>query len=136
MNATVLYSKIANSQLPAEIEGEEGNIHIDRIQTPVDIRFYPRQAPASGHEKRAEGEDISSHDTHNEYYHEIKEFIDIRLKPPTFLLAHSLLRPLTYIFAGTSPFAATYLTESMPLISERLNQRVLYSMEESVSLTS
>ena len=77
MNATVLYSKIANSQLPAEIEGEEGNIHIDRIQTPVDIRFYPRQAPASGHEKRIEGEDISSCDTHNEYYHEIKEFIDM-----------------------------------------------------------
>lgn len=77
MNATVLYSKIANSQLPAEIEGEEGNIHIDRIQTPVDIRFYPRQAPASGHEKRVEGENISSNDTHNEYYHEIKEFIDM-----------------------------------------------------------
>ena len=77
VNATILYSKIANSQLPAEIEGEEGNIHIDRIQTPVDIRFYPRQAPASGHEKRAEGENISSTDTHNEYYHEIKEVIDL-----------------------------------------------------------
>lgn len=77
MNATVLYSKIANSQLPAEIEGEEGNIHIDRIQTPVNIRFYPRQAPASGHEKRVDGEDISSSDTHNEYYHEVKEFIDL-----------------------------------------------------------
>ena len=56
---------------------KEGNIHIDRIQTPVDIRFYPRQAPASGHEKRVEGENISSHDTHNEYYHEVKEFIDL-----------------------------------------------------------
>lgn len=77
MNATILYSKIANSQLPAEIEGEEGNIHIDRIQTPVDIRFYSRQAPASGHEKRSAGEDISSNDSHNEYYHEIKEFIDL-----------------------------------------------------------
>ena len=77
VNATIIYSKIANYQLPAEIEGEEGNIHIYRIQTPVDIRFYPRQAPASGHEKRAEGENISSTDTHNEYYHEIKEFIDL-----------------------------------------------------------
>ena len=56
MNATILYSKIANSHLPAEIEGEEGNILIDRIQTPVDVRFYPRQAPASGQEKRTEGE--------------------------------------------------------------------------------
>lgn len=76
-NATVLYSKIANSQLPAEIEGEEGNIIIDRIQTPVDIRFYPRQAPASGHEKRSEGEILGADETHNEYYYEVKEFIDL-----------------------------------------------------------
>lgn len=77
MNATVLYSKIANSQLPTEIEGEEGNILIDRIQTPVDVRFYPRQAPASGHERRTEGEPIGNIDSHNEYYYEIKEFIDL-----------------------------------------------------------
>ena len=77
MNATILYSKIANSLLPAEIEGEEGNILIDRIQTPTDIRFYPRQAPASGQEKRAEGEILSVEDNHNEYYHEIREFIDL-----------------------------------------------------------
>lgn len=76
MNATILYSKIANSQLPAEIEGEEGNILIDRIQTPADVRFYPRQAPASGRELRAEGELLSTPDRHNEYYHEIREFID------------------------------------------------------------
>ena len=76
-NATVLYSKIANSQLPAEIEGEEGNIIIDRIQTPVDVRFYPRQAPASGHEKRAEGESLSAPETHNEYFYEVEEFINL-----------------------------------------------------------
>ena len=79
LNATVLYSKIANSQLPAEIEGEDGNILIDRIQTPVDVRFYPRQAPASGQEKRVEGEPLSTPDSHNEYYHEIHEFIDMVL---------------------------------------------------------
>lgn len=76
-NATVLYSKIANSQLPAEIEGEDGNIIIDRIQTPVDVRFYPRQAPASGHEKRAEGESLSPPETHNEYFYEVEEFINL-----------------------------------------------------------
>lgn len=79
LNATVLYSKIANSQLPAEIQGEEGNILIDRIQTPVDVRFYPRQAPASGHEKRVEGELLSREESHNEYYYEIREFIDMIL---------------------------------------------------------
>jgi predicted dehydrogenase len=77
MNATILYSKIANSHLPAEIEGEDGNILIDRIQTPTDVRFYPRQAPASGQEKRTEGENLSVEDNHNEYYHEIREFIDL-----------------------------------------------------------
>lgn len=83
MNATVLYSKIANSQLPAEIEGEDGNILIDRIQTPVDARFYPRQAPASGREKRTEGEILCNPDNHNEYYYEIAEFIDMILEGRT-----------------------------------------------------
>ena len=77
LNATVLYSKIANSQLPDEIEGEDGNILIDRIQTPIDVQFYPRQAPASGHEKRTEGELLSQPEEHNEYYYEVKEFIDL-----------------------------------------------------------
>lgn len=77
LNATILYSKIANSHLPAEIEGEDGNIIINRIQTPTDVRFYPRQAPASGHEKHVEGEALSQKEEHNEYYYEIKEFIDL-----------------------------------------------------------
>lgn len=77
MNATILYSKIANSMLPSEIEGEDGNIVIDRIQTPTEVRFYPRQAPASGHEVRSAGEALHTADHHNEYYHEIKEFIDL-----------------------------------------------------------
>ena len=67
MNATLLYSKIANSHLPAEIEGEDGNIMIDRIQTPVDVRFYPRQAPASGHERQAEAEMLGREQPHDEY---------------------------------------------------------------------
>ncbi len=76
MNATLLYSKIANSHLPAEIEGEDGNIMIDRIQTPVDVRFCPRQAPASGRERRPEAEMLGREQPHDEYYYEIKEFID------------------------------------------------------------
>ena len=77
LNATILYSKIANSHLPAEIEGEDGNILIDRIQTPTDVHFYPRQAPASGHEKHADGEILNHKEEHNEYYYEVKEFIDL-----------------------------------------------------------
>ena len=77
MNATVLYSKIANSHLPAEIEGEEGNILIYKIQTPTAVRFVPRTAPASGKEQHTDGEALNTPDTHNEYYHEVKEFIDM-----------------------------------------------------------
>lgn len=80
VNATVLYSKIANSHLPAEIEGEDGNILIDRIQTPTEVRFYPRQAPASGQEKRVEGELLSKQEAHNEYYYEVAEFINLILE--------------------------------------------------------
>lgn len=77
MNATVLYSKIANSSLPAEIEGEDGNITIDRIQTPAKVEFHPRQVPASGHEKIVAPTSLSVEDEHNEYYYEIAEFIDL-----------------------------------------------------------
>ena len=63
-----------------EIEGEDGNILIDRIQTPTEVRFYPRQAPASGQEKRVEGELLSKQEAHNEYYYEVAEFINLILE--------------------------------------------------------
>ena len=77
MNATVLYSKISDSLLQSEIEGEEGNILIDRIQTPTDVRFYPRSAPASGRGARPEAEVLSVEAAHDEYYYEIAEFLDL-----------------------------------------------------------
>ena len=40
MNATVLYSKIANSSLPTEIQGEDGNITLDRINIIGEVTFY------------------------------------------------------------------------------------------------
>lgn len=77
MNATVLYSKISDSLLPSEIEGEEGNILVDRIQTPTDVRFYPRSAPSSGRGARPEAEILSRAAEHDEYYYEVAEFIDL-----------------------------------------------------------
>lgn len=77
MNAVLRYSKIANSYLPAEIQGEQGNLIIDRIQTPGQIRFIPRPAPASGHEKREEGEIIAQLPPKDEYYYVMAEFIDV-----------------------------------------------------------
>ena len=79
MNATVLYSKIADSLLPSEIEGEQGNILVDRIQTPTDVRFYARTAPASGRGARPKPEQLSVASAYDEYYYEIAEFIDLVL---------------------------------------------------------
>ena len=79
MNATVLYSKIANSSLPTEIEGEEGNIQLDRVNIISRVTFQPRVAAASGRGTVAEPEDISVAADRDEYYYEVTEFIDLVL---------------------------------------------------------
>jgi len=68
MNATVLYSKIANSSLPTEIQGEDGTIVSDRINTisNVSIRY-----------RNGEETIISKPNPRHEYYYEIAEFIDL-----------------------------------------------------------
>ena len=68
INATVLYSKIANSQLPTEIQGEDGLITLDRINIISEVTLTPRNG---------QKESILSTIHHNEYYYEIAEFIDI-----------------------------------------------------------
>ena len=68
MDAAVLYSKIANSQLPTEIQGENGNIILDRINIISEVNLHFRDGRK---------ETLSYPTPHNEYYYEIKEFIDI-----------------------------------------------------------
>lgn len=77
MNATVLYSKIANSALPTEIQGEEGNITLDRINRIGQVVFTPRQAPAMGREEPVQPKDISLPTVNDEYFYEVKVFIDL-----------------------------------------------------------
>ena len=72
MNATVLYSKIANSSLPTEIEGEEGNLLLDAIHTIRDVAYLPRPAAASP-VRHSVGLPLEK-DT---YYYEVAEFIDL-----------------------------------------------------------
>lgn len=69
MNATVLYSKIANSTLPTEIQGENATMTIDRINIINDVRIRYRE---SGLETV-----LSSDHNSDEYYFEIAEFIDL-----------------------------------------------------------
>ena len=77
MNATVLYSKIANSALPTEIEGEEGNLLLDKIHITGKVDYIPRRKTEQGREQDYSSTSIGSPLDHSEYYYEIKEFIDI-----------------------------------------------------------
>lgn len=79
MNATVLYSKIANSSLPTEIQGENGNITLDRINIISEVTYTPRLAAASGKGPQPIAEDISIVTEKDEYYYEVAEFIDMVL---------------------------------------------------------
>lgn len=69
-DAVVIYSKIADSFLPSEIQGEEGTLTVDRINQPGKVVFTP-------HDKSLSPEILVDSDADNPYYHEIKEFIDI-----------------------------------------------------------
>jgi predicted dehydrogenase len=69
MNATVMYSKIANSNLPTEIQGEDGTITSDRINIISEVKL-----------KRKGGKELLISSTPNparEYYYEIAEFINL-----------------------------------------------------------
>ena len=70
-DGVAIYSKIADSALPAEIQGEEGTITIDRISSPRRSVFTPRDKSAPA-EVLAE---LSSAD--DPYFHEMRAFIDL-----------------------------------------------------------
>ncbi|MCD8268241.1 MAG: Gfo/Idh/MocA family oxidoreductase [Parabacteroides sp.] len=77
MNATILYSKIANSYLPTEIQGEDGNINLDRINIIGKVTYVSRIPTGAGKTTVSEPEDISAITDKNEYYYEVAEFIDL-----------------------------------------------------------
>jgi Predicted dehydrogenases and related proteins len=68
MNATVIYSKISDSILPSEIQGENATMVIDRINyiNRVEIKVRGK-----------ESEVISNIAPHNNYFYELKEFVDL-----------------------------------------------------------
>lgn len=78
MNASVLYSKIADSHLPTEIQGESGNLLLDRINTISRVQFIPRlPAVRGGNKEIAAPIDITAATNHDEYFYEASEFIDL-----------------------------------------------------------
>ena len=77
MNATVLYSKIANSALPTEIEGEAGNLLLDKIHITKQVDFIPRQVTAQGKEQENHCQSIGVPLDKSEYYYEMAEFMNL-----------------------------------------------------------
>ena len=77
MNATVLYSKIANSSLPTEIEGEDGNFMLDKINQINRVTWQARPVASSGKGPLTPVEDISAVTDKDEYYYEVAEFISL-----------------------------------------------------------
>lgn len=77
MNATVLYSKIADSLLPTEIGGEQGNLLLDAIHIAREVTFVPRAAAASGRGAPPERRSVGVALDRDEYYYEVAEFIDL-----------------------------------------------------------
>lgn len=67
-DAVIMYSKITNSYLPAEIQGENGSIIIDKIHTPekIEIRYNDGKV-----------EDITEPQEGNAMYYEVREFTEL-----------------------------------------------------------
>lgn len=75
--ATLVYSKISDAYMPTEIQGEEGTISVDKIHTIREVKFYPRKFATSGIGTGSEPILISRSTPNDEYFYEIKEFIDL-----------------------------------------------------------
>ena len=67
MDIVLMYSKITNSLIPSEIQGENGNILIDQMNTPQKIEIAYRNG---------EKVDVSIQQKEETMYYEAKEFID------------------------------------------------------------
>lgn len=68
MDAVILYSKITNSSLPSEIQGEDATMVIDKINHPqkVEIRYRDGRV-----------EDVTRAQTPQTMHYEIREFIEL-----------------------------------------------------------
>ncbi len=68
MDAVILYSKIANSNIPSEIQGEKGSIIIDKINTFKNVKLIYNDGTV---------ENLSENQYDNDMYYEIEEFIKL-----------------------------------------------------------
>ncbi|MDD4637677.1 MAG: Gfo/Idh/MocA family oxidoreductase [Bacteroidales bacterium] len=68
MTATILFSKVSDSTLPTEIQGEDGTIWLDRINIIKEVTLSLRNG-----EKRV----LTRPHCGEDYYYEVAEFIDL-----------------------------------------------------------
>jgi predicted dehydrogenase len=68
MDAIVMFSKITNSSLPTEIQGEEGNIVLDQINTPEKVEIHYRNGFV---------EKLTELQNKRPMYYEVEEFIGV-----------------------------------------------------------
>lgn len=96
MEAAVVYSKIADSSLPTEIQGEEGTIMLNRINKIENVAFTPRAHNAGGGAgMRPITEDLTQPIGKDEYYYEVAEFIDLVLAGKAESCVNSLANSVT-----------------------------------------
>lgn len=90
MNATVLYSKVSDSVLPTEIQGESGNLLLDRINLIKRVTYIGGGQASMGKGMQSVPEDLSVEADKDEYYYELKHFIDLVLegKPESDINSH------------------------------------------------
>lgn len=67
-DAVVMYSKITNSYLPSEIQGEKGSMIIDKIHTPEKVEIHYNDGTV---------ESLTVDQSHPAMYYEVKEFIKL-----------------------------------------------------------
>ena len=79
MDASVMYSKIADSALPAEISCDDGILSLDAIHIARRAWMTRRGAPTSGRSSGPAAVDISVPADADEYLCEFREFIDTLL---------------------------------------------------------
>ncbi|MGJ7920156.1 Gfo/Idh/MocA family protein [Neobacillus sp. LXY-4] len=86
MDAVVMFSKISHSSLPAEIQGEDGNIIIQNINPPEKVEIHYRNGDI---------EELTQSQEYPPMFYEAKEFIELikasQVESTTNSLANSLL---------------------------------------------
>lgn len=79
-DAVIMYSKISDSFLASEIQGESGTLSIDRINRMGCVTFTPHVANVAGGSDRSFAREVvgeTPEGNENDYCYEITEFIDM-----------------------------------------------------------